>query len=428
MRRFGILFVGLAFVLTSVFATAQAAQPTPHRGKVAEDLAAINAKIMVTRARTQVEKPSWLDFEIIASLAMTRARLTGVLADYQVAERAMDDAFRVAPSGSGPFITRAKLHLTLHRLDAALADIDRAEKILLLDNAKMAELKAMRADISFQRGQVQQAKAGYVAALRLEKTTATLIRLAQIAWKTGDFPAAKKQLTIALKHAKSEGASPLTVAYLHVHFGILELDRGRAKDALPHFVTAVETYPGWYLAEEHLAETWALLGKEDEANTLYTDIVARVPAGEFMDALADGLEKKDPELAKQWRDKARTAYETDLTAFPEAAVGHALDHFLADPGQITKAIELAEKNAALRGGGEALTKLAQAYLLAQRLDDAVTTIDRMLAQPTRTAELLATAAMVYGLVPSKRAQAKKLEKAAQKLNPHIIDELQWLRR
>lgn len=426
MTRFGLWFVCLALMLTGAVGLAQQVPSTPHRGKVGEDLAAIDAKIAATRNRTLVEKPSWLDYEVIASLAMTRARLTGMMADYQVAEMALVDAFRVAPAGSGPFMTRAKLHLTLHRLDAALSDIERAEKGLLLDNAKRAELAAMRSDILFQRGDLKQAESEYKAALALEKTTSTLIRLAQIAWKRGNFKSAQKQLDNALRFAKTDGASPLVIAYLHVHRGILELDRGRVESALPHFLVATETYPGWYLAEEHVAECWALLGKEEDALRSYSDIVARVPAGEFMDALADTLEKRDPDQAKQWRDKARQAYSADLEVFPEASFGHALDHYLAAPGQQSKAVELAEKNAELRGGGEALTKLAQAYVRAKRMDDAEKTADRMLALDFRTAELLGTAAVVYRLVPQKKTKAIKLEKAAQKLNPTILEDLQWL--
>ena len=58
-------------------------------------------------------------------------------------------------------------------------------------------------------------------------------------------------------------------------------------------------------------------------------------------------------------------------------------------------IALAERNRALRPGGEVTLLLAQAYLKADRVADAGQVIDGLLATPWRNVELHATAATVY---------------------------------
>jgi hypothetical protein len=92
---------------------------------------------------------------------------------------------------------------------------------------------------------------------------------------------------------------------------------------------------------------------------MYREILSHVPSPEFMDALAGVLDATErPDEAKEWRDKATAAYRAQLEQFPEATYGHALEHFIETDPKF--AVELAEKNLAVRPGPEAEEALKEA--------------------------------------------------------------------
>lgn len=162
-------------------------------------------------------------------------------------------------------------------------------------------------------------------------------------------------------------------------------------------------------------------GHEEDARLLYIDIIDRTGNPEYMDAVADiYAARHDMINARRWTVRARAVYEERLALYPEAAGGHALDHFLQhDPA---RAVQLAEINRDARPGGEAQVKLAEAYLGVGRVDDARETIERVLATDWNTAELHVVAARIYQRAGSS-ARASEERQRAVLLNPHAtVDE------
>jgi len=82
--------------------------------------------------------------------------------------------------------------------------------------------------------------------------------------------------------------------------------------------------------------------------------------------------------ASDWVRRADLAFAERLEDYPEAATGHALEHAL-EYGDPEEALALAEANAALRPNGPALDLLAQAYLKADRPEEARATARRAAA-------------------------------------------------
>jgi Tfp pilus assembly protein PilF len=88
-------------------------------------------------------------------------------------------------------------------------------------------------------------------------------------------------------------------------------------------------------------------------------------------------------------------------------------------------VHIAEVNVHARPGGEAQTKLAQAYARVGRLADARRVIDATLATAWDTAELHATASIVLAAQgETERAGTERARALA--IDPHSIDTLQWL--
>jgi len=350
-----------------------------------EVVARLDRDIADGEARAGERLDDWVRAEAVAGQWKSRARLSGRYDDYAKAEFWIASAFGHAPEGSGPWLARARLHFTLHRLHRVLPDLERAEQRLLPDDHDRAAFALLRADLAFQQGRYEEARVGIDASLALHRDPAAVFSRAQLLQHTGDPDGALRLFD------EAEGMyltpPPETRAWLDLQRGLLELDRGRLDAAAAHYVAAERDLSGWWLIEEHQAEVLARSGSTDAALRAYEILIDRTGNPEFMDAAASILDARgDAAGAALQVTRARAAYDAQLERYPEAAAGHALRHFLEFGTDPAFTLDLAERNAALRPNGEALTLLAKAQLAAGRPGPALETIERVLATAWRSAE------------------------------------------
>ena len=386
----------------------------------AEALAQIDREIGYAQARADQHADEWMVLESLARRQAARAKLTGDFEDYARAQATMDRAFAVARPGTGPHLSQAVLHFTLHRLAAAERQLDIIERYAVPPEVEVrAEVAALRGDIAFYRGDYAGARAAYARAEAVEPGSGGHFRQAVYASKTGDLQAAEKAFDRAL--AASRMPTPQFQASLELQKGTLDLERGRWDDALAHFRRADAIFPGWYLIEEHIAEALTRKGGTAEAEALYADIVRRTGNPEFMDALAGiAAARGDAATARSWRARAAVGWEGWLKMLPEAAYGHALGHF-ADSGDTARALDLARRNHAARPYGDAKVELASALLAAGEAETARTVIESVLASPWRTAQSHGVAAEVYAATGAARLAARERARALA-INPHELDD------
>ena len=393
------------------------ATPAPTK-QHADELARIDQEIAATTQRAEAHPQGWLVLERIAGLHLGRARLSGDYDDYAKAEAALERAFTVAGKDAGPHLTRIALNFTLHRLDRVAADLERVEKYAIKTPAERRALRELGAELAFQQGRYADARAGFEAALAAEPEDVTnLARMALLRWKTGDFAGAEDLYGQALgKRVEGEPA-----AWLHLQLGLMDLERGRHDEALAHYRDAAALLAGYWLLDEHIAEILTLQGQTDAALALYADIIARTDNPEFMDAVA-GIHRAAgrTEAAAPLIARADAIYEAQLLRFPEAAYGHALEHFLEFGADPKRAVTLAEANHRTRPNAEAKISLARAYLQAGRKDDARKAIDEALATPWNTADLHAVAAEVL-TATGDAAAASEQRRLALAINPAVLD-------
>ena len=331
----------------------------------------------------------------------------------------LGQAFEISGDG-GPRLTRAGLNYSLHRFDSIASDISVLENRLLLSDIQQANIVGLKADVAFYQGNYQEAFEGYQKALALTRDSTNLFRLAVYYWYTGNFDLAEKFLDEAATEAND--LSPRLTAFFHLHKGLFDLDRGRYDDALIHYEAANAAFGGWWLIAEHIAEIYVLQGRLKEAKAIYKDVITKTGNPEFTDALAGIVSSEE---ASQLMEKARDAYERQLSQFPEASYGHALGHYLEYGDSSAKALKLAKANYTLRPYGESEILLAQAYLQAGQGEKAQTLIEGTLASVWESAELHATAALIFEASGDyNRAELER--SAAQAINPDAIKNLNWL--
>lgn len=380
----------------------------------AAELARVDERIAVHTGR-MAERESWLEGASAASFLQQRARLSGELSDYVRAEELLTRAFTYAPEGSGPFLQRARLHFTLHRLPQAEEDLATVEAQPLKPAETLTAIADLRADIALERGQLDVAEAHWEAAEAARPSLQTAAALGRISWQRGQFEAADALFVRGLE--RYHGAFHEPVAWVHLQRGLIDLDQGDAAAALVHYAEADAALAGYWLVEEHQAEALLLTGETERALALYRDVVARTGSPELQGALAELLLEQGQEAeARDLVAQADATYAEQLALFPEAATGHALDHVLTWGEDPARALELAERNAELRPHGAALAQLSQARLAAGDAAGALKAAEEGLATGTRSAELFLAAAAAAQASGAAEQSASYLAQA-QEIDP-----------
>lgn len=340
----------------------------------------------------------------LLNLYIERARLTGSYDDYGRAEDLLARLQAQFAASEGVCMATARLHYALHRLAKAKQVLDGCPGL-----AGTVEDLSRRADIAFYSGRYKDAGIIYRALVNQVGTPQAYIQLALYAAKTGSPGEALAFLEAA--EQRYHGGSALQESWLALQRGLIEMDRGRYAEAHAMFALADERLPGYWLNEEHLAEITALKGDTAAAKRIYEGVVKKTTAPEYLDALASiEADAGNAQAAKQLLDRAEAIYVARARRFPEANAGHALDHYLDDAPQPTKALALAEANYRNRPHGDAAIQLAKALLLNGRPAEAARLLEQELAKGWDTAETwwtLSLAAQASG--DRARAQAAGLE-------------------
>lgn len=386
----------------------------------ADALARADESLAAAKARVAEHPGEWVFLEGLSRRYSTKARLTGSFDDYAAAQAALDEAFALAPAGSGPHLTQAALHFTLHRLGAAERALDAIDRYAVPPDAmERGEAMALRGDVAFYRGDLKTAQARYRAADALESGAGTAFRWAIYYTKTGRLDAAERFFDAAVRASRMP--TPQFRANVELQKGTLYLERGQWDRALGYFRKADAIFPGYYVIQEHIAEALTLKGETAEAEAIYADIVRRTGNPEFMDALAGIAQGRgDAEKAATWRARAAAEWERRLTLLPEAAYGHALDHYLA-AGDPVRALEIARRNHAARPNGDSKALLAEALLKAGRPTEAQGVIGPVLKTAWNTAQLHGVASQVYAATGETRLAERERAKALA-INPHELDD------
>ena len=366
--------------------------------------------------------PSHVRWDHLAQTYIDRGRVSGDYRDLALAEDALTRAFALAPEGAGPFLRRAIFNALMHRIANVDTDLRALESVTLMSANDRDTISALRADVAFYSGRYDEARALYTARLAERREVASLVALAQLEWRTGHFDVA---LPLIEEAAQLDEGLPLRAWALSVR-ALLERDRGQLDAALQAIREALAVTPGDPHLEQISAELLEANGEDAAALTRFQSIASRTASPQAMDGAARLLLRAgDSIAAEELITAARQSYETQIAAFPEAAYGHAIDHWLRLEDDDARAVLIAEGNALARPFGEPRTKLAMAYVRAARLEDAARELDETLASGWLSADTHAVRAIVAD-AQGDAARAASEREEAERIAPGIVSRLAWL--
>lgn len=394
--------------------------PAPGYGPADFPAALTEADRLIELGREKLRRSpqEWTSLEMLARGLMSRARLTGDYRAWAEAERRLQEAFAIAPAGSGPLVAATTLALSTHRLDAAEQGLAQLARSAVPHDANMqAGMAGVAGDIAFYRGSMAAAQGHYARGAALGPTNALEFRWAVLAMAQGDF--ANADAAIRRSVAGERRNTPQAMAEAAIRLGAHQLAQGNWDGAERWFVRADQLFPGHWLIEAHLVQARALRGDAAAADEMAA-LAARSNSAEVMDAAAMLFRHKgDGANSRKWAAKAAALWEERLALMPSAAYGHALEHQLVF-GDPAKALDLARKNVAERPFGEARVLLAVALMTNNQPQAALNEIARAETSGWRSASLYAVKAEAAAL--SGRPDIAAAARArAQAINPKIFD-------
>jgi tetratricopeptide (TPR) repeat protein len=251
-----------------------------------------------------------------------------------------------------------------------------------------------------------------------EPDAASASRLARLALVKGDLAGARKHFDEAVALAQVMlPPSPETLAWCLVQSGQLAFQTGDWPAAERQYAAALEAHPDDWPAIDHVAELRAGQKRYPEAIDLYERLIARVPRPELMQNLGDVCAAAGrADDAKRWHHAALQKY---LQAVAEG--GAHYDHHLAgyysdsEPNP-AEAVRWAKKDMEIRHSVYAWDGLAWALYQTGDARAAASAMDKALALGTRDSHLLYHASLIYYRA-GDAAKGKDYLRKAGEVNP-----------
>ena len=345
-------------------------------------------------------------------LLYRRAALTGNATDFDAAQQALDHAMKEVGAAPDLCLIKANIDFKLHRVPETKRDLD-----MIPGLGASADVRALRADVAFQEGDYESARAGYEGALRALRSWANLARVAYLKSVTGEASAADALYAEAEREITAKEMR--SYAWLEVQLGYRDLIAGRHEAAGVHYERASRAYSGYWLVDEHIGELLAAQRKFDEAVAMYRKVIARNPRPELQQALGDlYLYMGKPGEAKPWHDRALAGYLASVQR-GEVQYLHHLAGFYADVRQDgLEAVKWARTDLKLRRSFAAHDAMAWALYRDGRFAEAAAEMREALAPGVNDAHLFFHAGMI-DLAAGRTEEGRQFLQRAAQANPHF---------
>lgn len=305
--------------------------------------ASASAKVAITPPAFDLH-----DRRALVDLLLTRADVTGKLADYDRAVAVAEDAVRAHPNKWEALLIRAAVHSALHRFSAALTDVAEAKKL----GAKPDRLQAIEASALAGKGDLDAALALRKASREAWKNTETLGAEAALLAEMGKIDEAAKLFREAEQSYRN--VSPFAVVWLLLEQGRMWDRAGKRDLARAYMEEAHARLP----MHAHVATHLAALVSAERAIEILEPIVITADDPSVLEVMARRLEQQgDKARASAMLDRVKARYDEVLGRYPEAFAEHAGFFFLDFGKDPKRALDLAKKDLAAR-------KTAKAYELA----------------------------------------------------------------
>jgi tetratricopeptide (TPR) repeat protein len=246
----------------------------------------------------------------LGSAFFQRARETGDVEDYQLAEQALNKSLSLVGddlAATTPLEIMAEVCMGEHRFTDALSY---AQKALALGSGDLSAFATV-GDAYADMGEYEKAGVAYARlqpvmhgpAVTDSEVYEQTTRTAYLTFIAGDTAGAIAQMRTAIGQGLQAHLPSENLAWLYFELGEFSYMAGDIQPAANAYLTALTIYPGDYRALEGLGKVRASQGQFDQAVTLYQSAIAVVPMPLYVAELGDIYAKlgKQSDAEKQYK-------------------------------------------------------------------------------------------------------------------------------
>lgn len=402
----GLAVLGLAAGLLAVGVAAGSPPVTGPAGPPAADPRDPVAQLQDRLARTPDDARAWSE---LGFRYLQRSRVTADPTLYGKAEGAFARSLALRPDGNDTALAgQAALAAARHDFAGALALTDRA----LAANPVNPTTFAVRVDALTELGRYDQARTAAQELLDLRSGVDSLARGSYAVELRGDVERARE----LLQQAAGVADAPNDIAFAQYYLGELAWNTGDLPAAAAAYDEALVADPSYQPGAAGKAKVLAAQGRTEQAIEGYAGVVQRLPLPEFLVAYGELLEASGrTEQAQEQYDVVRAVQQ--LYAANGQDVDTELAVFEADHGAPAAAVASARKAYAKRPQA-IFTQDAYAWALhaAGRTREALP-IARAANRLGLASPLLAYHLGVIEAAAGNRAEARAALERALTLNP-----------
>jgi tetratricopeptide (TPR) repeat protein len=352
-----------------------------------------------------------------------RARETGDVSDYQLAEEAVAKSLDIDSSdfsADAALGTMAEVCMGEHRFAEALSY---AQKALSLGTGDVSPF-AIVGDAYADMGEYDKAAAAYGRLTPRDMTLSPRAaygrdsRLAYLKFIKGDTAGAIDLMKTAVSEGVEAQLPSENLAWLYYELGEFDTQAGDAESADAAYLAALNTHPGDYRALAALGKLRSNNGRYAEATVLYQSAIAVVPMPTFIAELGDLYERQGnhQEAQKQF---ALVEYIGLLGHINQVLHNRDLALFYADHDmKLAEALDLAQKELEVRRDAYTWDVLAWAFYKDGKLTEAANASEKAMQFGTRDSLLLFHAGMIAERLGQREKALSELKEALE-INPHF---------
>jgi tetratricopeptide (TPR) repeat protein len=364
-------------------------------------------------------------YDGLGSAFFQKARETGDIAYYDLAEQTLNKALALAPQdfrAADPLVHMALVYMGEHRFSDALAF---AQKAIGTGAGNLAAF-AIEGDAYTDMGDYEKAATAYNTLQALGRTTSSPLalaymsdsRIAYLCYLRGDSAEAIRLMKSAIAAALQTNVPRENLAWLYFEMGERYFQTGDLENAGLSYQSGIAADPNHYRSLAGLAKVRAAQGKIQESIQLYQRSIAVIPFPVYVTELGD-LYKKAGRANEAQVQYDLVEYIGHLSKLNQVLANRELALFYADQGiKLPEALNLARKELEIRHDIYTWDTLGWVLYKNGRFQEAAAAIDKALALHTNDSLLLFHAGMIYHSLASDSA-AKDFLSRALRTNPYF---------
>jgi tetratricopeptide (TPR) repeat protein len=388
-------------------------------------VAATDERISALQIQVKERSSDFARYDRLGSAYFQKARETGDIAYYDLAEKALDRAVELMPENStdvDPLVDLALVYMGEHRFMDALAS---TQKVIAKGLGNLTAL-AVEGDAYTDLGEYKQAAAAYDALRALGNQASSPLNIAYVAdsrvsyltFLTGDTPGSISLMKEAVTAALQLNVSHENLAWLYYEWGLRYFQAGDLQHAEMAYSSALAADPSHYRSLAGLAQVRASQGRFDESIELYKSSVAILPFPQYIAELGDVYLKTGNTIeAQQQYDLVE--YIGDLGKLNQVLNNRELALFYADRNiKLGQAAMLARNELEIRHDIYTWDTLAWVLYRNHQIPEANEAMKKAESLHTRDPLLLFHAGEIEHALGNDEAAERDLSNALH-INPHF---------